>query len=120
MKEHQIMHELELGKQQGKEFIKWWRKENDFVDFELIDRFVERIEADYEIDNFELLDKDEMWKVLERWEPTGLQRRQTTKGDNIEWQHRGKDGERHSVTSPYNAQSIMSIFDEVTRGNTID
>jgi len=63
---------------------------------------------------------DEMWKILERWIPSGLQRRQATKGDKIEWRHIGKDGQQHNITCPCNARSIMSIFDEVTRGDTID
>lgn len=119
MRSGQIISELEQGKRQGKEFIKWWRKENDFVDFELIDRYVNAA-APFEIENFELLDKDEMWELLKSWKPSGLLRRKSTKGEKIEWQHLGKDGQQHTYTCPYNARTIMSIFDAETKGDTIE
>ena len=115
-----IIEELEQGKRQGKEFIKWWRKENDFADFDLIDRYLKKVEAKNEIENFELLDKDEMWEILKPWKSVGLRRSKSTKGEKIEWQHLGKDGRQHTYTCPYSAINIMSIFDAETRGDTIE
>lgn len=115
-----IKGELEQGKKQGKEFIKWWRKENDFVDFDLIDRYLKTIEAKHEIEDFELLDKEEMWEILKHWKSAGLRRSKSTKGEKIEWQHLGKDGQQHTYTCSYNARNIMSIFDAETRGDTIE
>ncbi len=66
MQSHQIINKLEQGKQNGKEFVKWWRKENDFVDFELIDRYVTTIDTKDKIEDFELLEKDEMWELLKQ------------------------------------------------------
>jgi hypothetical protein len=118
MRSRQIFHELEQGKQQGKDFIKWWRKENDFADFELIDRYMKMADQS-EIENFELLDKDEMWEVLTYWKSSGLRRSKSTKGEKIEWQHMGKDGLQHTYTCPYTARAIMSIFDAETHGDTL-
>lgn len=115
-----MRHELEQAKDQGKDFIKWWRKENDFADYELIDHYLATVESKQEIENFELLGKDEMWDVLKRWKPTGLRRTKSTKGDKIEWRHMGKDGHMHTYNCPYNAHNIMSIFDAETRGDTIE
>lgn len=120
MKELQIRRDLELGKQHGKEFIKWSRKENDFVDFDLIDRFMEMADSNYEIADFELLDKDEMWEILTEWKPTGLRRSKSTKGKKIEWHHMGRDGKEHIYTRPYTAKAIMSVFDAVTHGDTLE
>jgi hypothetical protein len=118
MLSRQIINELEQAKQQGKEFIKWWRRENDFVDYETIDHYVET-PGQTEIENFELLDRDQMWDVLKTWKSSGLRRTKSLTGGMIEWQHTGKDGQAHTYTCPYNAESIMSIFDVETRGNTI-
>jgi len=119
MRSSHIIEDLQKGKAQGKEFIKWNRKENDFSDYELLDNFLSKAESKHEIETFELLDKDQMWDVLKRWKPTGLQRRKSTKTDSIEWQHRGKDGQKKTHVCPYNAHNIMSIFDAETGGNTV-
>ena len=119
MRSNQIKTELVQGKRQGKEFIKWWRKENDFADYELIDRYVKTLSSRHEIEDFEMLDKDQMWELLKRWKPSGLRRSKSTKGEKIEWQHLGKDGRQHIYSCPYNARNILSIFDTETRGDTI-
>jgi hypothetical protein len=119
MKTSQVLRDLEQGKEQGKEFIKWWRKENDFADFELIDHYLETLSTRRDVENFELLDKEEMWKILKRWIPNGLRRSKSTQADRIEWQHLSKDGQIHTYTCPYNAHSIMSIFDAETKGDTL-
>jgi len=116
---NQLLRAIEKGKQEGKEFIKWCRKENDFADFELIEHYLDATDARHNIESFELLDKEEMWEILKRWKPKGLRHSVSSKSDMIEWQHRGKDGQVHTYTCPYNAQSIMSIFDAETRGDTL-
>lgn len=119
MRKNQILRDIEKGKSEGKEFIKWWRIENDFTDFELVDTFIKNADSYHNIADFELLDTDQMWDVLKRWNPSGLRRSKSTKGDKIEWQHKTKDGQQHTYTCAYNARSIMSIFDAETRGDTI-
>lgn len=119
MRRNQILRDIEMGKEEGKEFIKWWRKENDFVDYELVDNFIRSADAFHEIENFELLDIEQMWQVLKKWKPSGLRHSKSTKGDNIEWEHVSKDGEPHTYTCPYSAHSIMSIFNAETRGDTL-
>ncbi len=119
MRLSQILKDLQEGKANGKEFIKWWRKENDFTDYELIDRFLTNADSQHEIESFALLDKDEMWDQLKRWKPVGLRRSKSTRSEQIEWQHRTKEGKLHTYTCPYTAQSIMSIFDAETKGDTV-
>jgi hypothetical protein len=118
MLSRQIISELEQAKRQGKEFIKWWRRENDFVDYEIIDHYV-KTAGQTEIENFELLDKEQMWQVLKAWKSAGLRRTRTGDGGTIEWQHTGKDGQAKTHTCPYNAENIMKIFDVETRGDTL-
>jgi hypothetical protein len=118
MQGNAIISELEQGKKQGKEFIKWWRRENDFVDFELIDRYLKR-DKHSEIENFELLDTEEMWEVLKAWKASGLSRIKSSQGETIEWKYAGKDGELRTYTCPFNAHNLMSIFDTETHGDTL-
>lgn len=119
MRKNQILRDIARGKEQGLEFIKWWRLENDFSDFELVDTFIKNADCYHEIADFELLDKEQMWEILKRWKPSGLRRRKTARGESIEWQHLTKDGQKHTYTCPYTARSIMSIFDAETGGDTI-
>ncbi len=56
---------------------------------------------------------------MKRWKPSGLRRSKSTKSDNIEWTHRNKEGKKETITCPYNAHNIMSIFDAETRGSTV-
>ena len=119
MEEGRFLKEIEQGKSQGKEFIKWWHIENDFVDFELIDHYLQAEDARHDFENFDLLDKDEMWEELKARTPDKLYHRVATKSDTIEWHHHGKDGEMHTYVCPYNAHSIMAIFNSETRHNTL-
>lgn len=119
MKINRLLHEIEQGKEQDKEFIKWWRKENDFVDYQLLDDFVKTARPGQEFENFELLNKEQMWEILERWNPEGVRISNSTKGRSIEWRRRNAKGEEEITSCPYNARSIMSIFDQETRGDTL-
>lgn len=47
-------------------FIKWWRKEEDWVDFDLVTRFLETVNYGSEIGGYELIDQDEMWRTIEQ------------------------------------------------------
>jgi hypothetical protein len=117
--ESDFLKVIEQGKKEGKEFIKWWRKESDFVDFELIDRYLQAEDARHDFENFDLLDKQEMWKVLQEQVPGELYHRVATQSDTIEWQRIDKDGKTQTYVCPYNAHSMMSIFDAETKGQTL-
>ena len=52
----QVVRAIEQNRKDSDQFIRWWRSENDFVDYELIDRFLETVKAEDEFAGFELLD----------------------------------------------------------------
>lgn len=66
MKGYEITKQLRNRRGAGDQFIKWWRKENDFLDYDLIDRYVANFSASEEIYDFDLLSLDEMWEEVER------------------------------------------------------
>lgn len=106
--------------QQGSDtrFIKWWRKENDFVDYELLDQFLGRLQAGEQFSGFELLDMEQMLEVMQRWPQIRLSVEQRTHGKFIHWEH--LEGKHASVEElPYTAAALMHIFDRETRGNTL-
>jgi len=99
-------------------FIRLWRKENDFVDYELLEPFLRRLEDGLEFSGFELLDTNEMWQTLLRWAPDKISRERRSKSDVIIWKHL-QDGDFITEELPFSAESIMHIFDRETRGDTI-
>lgn len=99
-------------------FVKWWRKENDFVDYDLIDRFRANAEPSEEIDGFDLLTMDEMWDVVKRVGGDRIKLIREQKGDSLEWVHSGKSG-THKEVCAYTPESVMHIFDVETRGNPV-
>lgn len=98
------------------QFIAWWRKEQDWLDFDLVDTFVENLDPAEEIGGFDLLTIEEMWENLEKVVPGRIER-ETRRGEEvIVWQK--KSGEEQ--VCPFTAQSVMTIFDVETHGDYID
>ncbi len=99
-------------------FVKWWRKENDFLDYDLVDRFRDNAGHSEEIDGFDLLTMDEMWDEVKRVAGMRVKLIHDQKGDLVEWVHSGKTG-KHTEVCVYTAETVMNIFDVETRGNPI-
>lgn len=99
-------------------FVKWWRKENDFLDFDLIDRFVKNSGTSEEIDGLDLLTIDEMWNEVKRVAGSQVKLIHDPKGDLVEWVHKGKTG-THREVCVYTPETVMHIFDVETKGNPV-
>jgi hypothetical protein len=113
-----ILNAIDSRRHESSRFIRWWRKENDFADFELLGDFLQRLQANEEFSGFELLDTEDMWCVLKKFAMTRVVRENRTHGDIIVWTH--MDGQRQTEEElPYNDESIMTIFDIETKGDTL-
>jgi hypothetical protein len=99
-------------------FVKWWRKENDFVDYDLIDRFLANIDHAEEIGGLDLLTLDEMWEQVKRICGTRVKLERDSKGDRIEWARKRKDG-IHNETCIYTPETVIHVFDVETKGNPV-
>ena len=99
-------------------FIRWWRKENDFVDYELLEPFLRRLDDGLEFSGFELLDIGEMWQTLRRWVPDKVNHEQRIHKDVIVWKREQGSGFM-TEELPFSAESIMHIFDRETGGDTV-
>ncbi len=112
----EVVREVTRLRGPGQHFISWWRPEQDFLDIDLVDRFVENCASDEEIGGFDLLGMEEMWDRLLKVAPDRI--KQDTLGAQkfILWQKEG--GEK--VECPLAPETLMDIFDTETKHSYID
>ena len=111
-----ILRELEEMKSNKFKFIKWWRRENDFCDFELLDDFKKTVKGDQEFAGYDLLTTEEMWEELKSQAGDHVSLDKAHGRDVIRWER----PEKPPQVCPFTADSIMTIFDAETKGNVID
>jgi hypothetical protein len=119
MRGREILETLDRRRTENHRFVKWWRKEEDFLDFDLLDRFREESSVNEEIGGIELLTMDDMWHEVLRVGGKRVKLVQTKTGNTVEWAHKGKDGLRTEVCA-FTPETLMKIFDVETRGNPVD
>lgn len=100
-------------------FVKCWRKETDFLDYDLIDRFLKNTPGTEEFGGIDLLTMDDMWKEVRRVSGSRVTLLHSSDGDKVEWIHKGKTGVRKNVCA-YTPETLMEIFDVETKGNPVD
>jgi hypothetical protein len=114
-----ILKALDERRTDEHRFVRWWRKENDFLDFDLIDRFVANGSPDEEIGGIDLLTMDDMWNILQKVGGNRVKQVHDRTGDKVEWVHQGKNGVRSDVCA-YTPETLMTIYDVETHGNPVD
>lgn len=119
MRGYDILNKIQEKRLPEHIFIKWYRRENDFVDYDLIDRFIDNLSGNDEIEDIHLLTMDEVWGEIKRLTGDKVRKVRTDSGENVEWRHEGKSGVT-TQTCPYTPATLMTIFDVETRGNAID
>lgn len=102
-------------------FIKWWRREEDFIDFDLVARFLERLDYGTEIGGFELINQEEMWKAIESRCEGRATRVQRDGGTVVLW-NPPKDAEldERLPEYPYTPETLLKILDVETDYNYVD
>lgn len=116
----ELLHEIEMRKEPRHQFIKWWRKENDFTDIEMLDSFSEGVRAGDEFGGFELLGMEELWSIVDRLCNGRVVRRVFDQHEDIVWDRVGKDGVARCYTCSFAPEFLIQIFDVETRGNYIE
>lgn len=119
MRGWEIENVLKERKTLDHQFVKWWRKEEDFLDYDLIDRFLKNLSATEEIGGVDLLTMDDMWNELKRVGGTRVKLLHDKSGDQVEWVHEGKAGVKKEVCV-YCPETLLTIYDVETRGNPVD
>jgi hypothetical protein len=100
--------------------VKWWRKENDFVDYELLERFLEACKPDEEFAEYELLDLEQMWAALAATTTDKMEREPRRGQEVVVWQRLDSEGRKEFKEFPFAPGALLAVFDEITRGNVIE
>jgi hypothetical protein len=103
-------------------FIKWWRKEEDYIDFDLVSRFLENLNYASDISGFELIDQDAMWKAVESRAKGRVTKVQRNGGWMVLWSPSDKaeiEGEK-CTECPYTPEMLLKILDAETNDNFVD
>jgi len=102
-------------------FIKWWRVEEDYIDFDLVARFLENLDYSVEIAGFELIDQDQMLGTVESLCKGRLTKMQRNGGWVLHWTPpKGAELEEALPEYPYTPETLLKILDAETNGNFID
>ncbi len=117
MEGREILTQVNRQRSRGHRFIKWWQREHDFLNFELLDDFDTHVEDQIKwLEGFELLTTEQMWEELQSRFPERVSREKRTKGEFLVWQRPGRGVQECQFTP----ENIMVVFDAETRGNVID
>lgn len=100
-------------------FVRVWRKENDFLDVDLISRFREQVGGRDEFGGMDLLTMDDLWREIKRIGGARVILSRSAKGDSITWTHTGRSG-THTNVCAYTPETLMQIYDVETRGTPVD
>ena len=119
MRSHDIIQTINEHQSEKYCFVKCWRKEEDFLDVDLIDRFLENTKATEEFGGIDLLTMDDMWNEVRRVSGSRVTLLHDKNGDKVEWVHKGKTGLRKNVCA-FTPETLMEIFDVETKGNPVD
>ncbi len=119
MRVHDIVKTLDEQRGVNYRFVKCWRKEEDFLDYDLIDRFLENTKGTEEFGGIDLLTMDDMWNEVRRVGGTRVTLLHDNNGDKVEWVHKGKTGLKTNVCA-FTPETLMEIYDVETKGNPVD
>lgn len=115
MKGLDIVRDLKMRSDTQQCFIKWWRKENDFADYELVDTFVHSGIDDLDFGGYELLNMEQMWDLLRNYAADHVDVAQKGGEKMLVWRH--ADGSSESRT--FSPETLMEVFDAETRGDVL-
>ena len=117
MQGYELIKSIREQRADSHRFIKFWRKEEDFLDFDLLERFLGNLRDDQVIDGFELLDTDSMWDTVRRASGNVVTRTVRDGKDILLW-----TDSQGLVTKelPFNEESLITIFDAETNDNYVD
>ncbi len=120
MRGSEVLEHVRKERKPEHTFIRWWRKENDFIDYELLEEFLDRADPKLEFGGYELVTTDQMWASLKKMIPGQLDIEPRRGNNVIVWQRPQKEGADRVKECPYIPSSMMDIFNVLTRGNVIE
>lgn len=123
MQGHELVKKVQTEKSEHPDqiFIKWWRNEEDFVDFDVVSRFLESYSYGTEIGGFQLLGMDEMWRTVETRSQGRASKEESDGSFVVHWTPPSwaEDVESRSEY-PYTPETLLKILDAESDDNYID
>jgi hypothetical protein len=102
-------------------FIKWWRKEEDYLDFDLVARFLENLDEGAEFAGFELIGQDEVWRTIEsRCKGRASKVERDGRWVVLWTPPKGVEVEEELPEYPYTPEALLKILDVETNYNYVD
>ncbi|OGU12765.1 MAG: hypothetical protein A2075_05255 [Geobacteraceae bacterium GWC2_58_44] len=102
-------------------FIKWWRKEEDYIDFDLVARFLENLNYGTEISGYDLIDQEEMWRTIERRCNGRASKVQRDGRTVVLWNPpKGAEVEERLPEYPDTPETLLKILDVESNYNYVD
>jgi hypothetical protein len=102
-------------------FIKWWRKEEDWIDFDLVSRFLANLNYGSEIGGYELIDQDEMWRTIESRSSGRVSKVQRDGRWVVLWDPpKNAEVEERLPEYPDTPETLLKILDVETNYNYVD
>ena len=111
MNHAELKDKIATIRQAGHCIIKWWGNDKALVDYELLDRFMERCDSIPEVAGFELYDLNGVWQVLTELDPDPLSREKVEDREVIQWRWKDKNGKEHLTTFPYTPEGVMELME---------
>lgn len=113
---NEIVKQIAERRKEGQFFIKWWRKEEDWLDIDLIDTFIKNAKPDEEIGGYDLLNMEEMWGYVQKVGADRVARTKQKGEEVILWQ---KEPDKE-LACPFTPESLIQIFDVESHGDFVD
>ena len=110
MRGHEVIAALNERRSDKHCFVKWWRKEDDFL---------ENTRGTEEIGGIDLMTMDDMWNEVRRVGGSRVTLLHDTDGSRVEWTHKGKSGVQKN-TCAFTPETLIQIYDVETKGNAVD
>lgn len=107
---YELMRRLMFTNTRDRCIIKWWRKGSDSADYELLDRFLQRLAPQDEFEGFELLRADELWQELKRHDSTHVWVEERQGGPILHWQYVDSAGRLKEEVYHCSDQGLMTFF----------
>jgi len=122
MQGYELVKEIEQERKAHADrvFIKWWRKEEDYIDFDLVTRFLENLDYSSEISGFELIDQDQMWRAVESRARGRVSKVQRDGNWMLLWTPPKGAEEVTCTECDYTPEVLLKILDAETNNNYVD
>ena len=108
---------LNTQRSQRHHFIKWRRGNSSMADIELLDNFLDTAKAGDLFDHVELLDMEQMWRIVKESCSERVERSSCDHDEVIIWDRPDSAGNRLKVCSKFAPEFLYQVFVVETGGH---